>query len=199
MDANDWDDRYEASELIWTDRPNEFLVQEVTGLEPTTALDLACGEGRNAIWLAEQSWTVTGADFSAVALGKAQQLADQRGVTVAFECHDAVSWEPSCRFGLVAVLYLQLPPPERHAMLKHAIDAVDEGGTILVVAHDLDNLANGVGGPQSEDVLYVVSEVVELVTTAGLRVDTAIQARRDVETPQGTRQAIDTVVRARRI
>ena len=84
-------------------------------------------------------------------------------------------------------------------MLKHAIDAVDEGGTILVVAHDLDNLANGVGGPQSEDVLYVVSEVVELVTTAGLRVDTAIQARRDVETPQGTRQAIDTVVRARRI
>ena len=198
MDANDWDARYAASELIWTDRPNEFLVQEVTGLEPTTALDLACGEGRNAIWLAEQSWTVTGADFSAVALGKAQQLADQRGVTVAFECHDAVSWEPSCRFGLVAVLYLQLPPPERHAMLKHAIDAVDEGGTILVVAHDLDNLANGVGGPPSEEVLYVVTEVVELVTNEGLRVVTATRAHREVATPEGSRQAIDTVVRAQR-
>ena len=83
-------------------------------------------------------------------------------------------------------------------MLKHAIDAVDEGGTLLVVAHDLDNLANGVGGPQSEEVLYVVTEVVELVTNEGLRVVTATKALREVATPEGSRQAIDTVVRAQR-
>jgi SAM-dependent methyltransferase len=198
MDARDWDDRYAARELIWTDRPNEFLVRETEHLTPTTALDLACGEGRNSIWLAEHGWSVTGADFSAVALSKARQFADERDVEVSFEQHDAVTWEPSIKFGLVAVLYLQLPSVQRATMLQHAIDAVADAGTFLVVAHDLENLTHGVGGPPSSDVLYRVAEVVELVTMAGFTVITAEQARREVATPEGSAEAIDTVVRAQR-
>jgi 2-polyprenyl-3-methyl-5-hydroxy-6-metoxy-1,4-benzoquinol methylase len=64
----DWNARYAASELLWTAEPNRLFAAEIAGLEPGRALDLACGEGRNAVWLAEQGWRVTAVDFSDVAL-----------------------------------------------------------------------------------------------------------------------------------
>ena len=198
MDERFWDERYTTDDLVWTDRPNEFLVRETMSLPPGTALDLACGEGRNAIWLAEQGWSVVGADFSSVGLEKAKAFADQRGVWVAFEQHDATIWVPRQRYGLVAVFYLQLPPEERRSALLHAIAAVADGGSLLVVAHDRDNLERGFGGPQSAEVLYSVDEVVNLAEKAGFEIVTAEQARRIVSTPSGERVAIDTVVRAHR-
>jgi SAM-dependent methyltransferase len=198
MDQQFWDERYSTSELVWTDRPNEFLVRETASLAPGTALDLACGEGRNAIWLAEQGWSVIGADFSSVGLEKANALAAQRGVSVAFEQHDATTWAPDGRFGLVAVFYLQLPLIERRDALLHATAAVAEGGTLLVVAHDRENLEHGVGGPQSPEVLYSVEEVVAIARDQGLEIVTAERVRRSVVTPDGDRKAIDTVVRAER-
>ena len=71
VDREDWNSRYQGDELLWTERPNRFLVAEAEGLEPGRALDLACGEGRNAIWLAEQGWRATGVDFSQAAIEKA--------------------------------------------------------------------------------------------------------------------------------
>ena len=82
MDSTAWDERYRSSELIWGAGPNRFLVEEVAGLPAGRALDLACGEGRNAIWLAQRGWQVVAVDFSAVALDKARRLADQRGTSV---------------------------------------------------------------------------------------------------------------------
>ena len=79
MDSHGWDQRYVGRELVWTSEPNRFLVQAVEGLAPGRALDLACGEGRNAIWLAERGWQATGVDFSKVGLEKARQLEDARG------------------------------------------------------------------------------------------------------------------------
>lgn len=67
-----WDERYGTAELIWKADPNRFLVEELEGLAPGRALDIACGEGRNAIWLASMGWEVTGVDFSAVGLAKAR-------------------------------------------------------------------------------------------------------------------------------
>ena len=75
MEREQWDERYRADELIWKVEPNRFLVEEVAGLVPGRALDLACGEGRNALWLAERGWQVTAVDFSAVGLEKARRLA----------------------------------------------------------------------------------------------------------------------------
>ncbi len=80
MDREQWDRHYGGDELVWTSAPNRFLVSEVAALPPGRAVDLACGEGRNAIWLAERGWTVTGVDFSPVGLAKAQRLADSRQV-----------------------------------------------------------------------------------------------------------------------
>ena len=198
MDEQFWDERYSTDGLVWTDQANEYLVRETESLSPGTALDLACGEGRNAIWLAEHGWSVTGVDFSLVGLEKAEAFAAQRDVSVAFERHDATRWAPEQRYGLVAVFYLQLPPDERRSALLHATAAVAEGGTLLVVAHDRDNLEHGFGGPQSAEVLYSVEEVAALVKEAGLEIVTAEQAHRTVSTSDGKRVAIDTVVRANR-
>ena len=78
MDSNVWDERYAGDDLVWSAQPNRFLVVEVETLPPGRALDLACGEGRNAVWLAERGWDVTGVDFSNVGLDKARRLADAR-------------------------------------------------------------------------------------------------------------------------
>jgi len=193
-----WDERYRTAELIWSETPNQFLVSETADLTPGRALDVACGEGHNAIWLAEQGWTASGTDFSAVGLEKARALAGQRGVVVGFELHDSTTWTPPARsFDLVCVFYLQLPEPERSAALVNAMAGVAVGGTVLIVAHDVDNLAHGVGGPQSADVLYSVDEVADLVRSSGFDLVKAHQVFREVRTPSGeTARAIDTLVRA---
>ena len=84
VDRAAWDRRYDATDLVWSDRPNRFLVDETVGLAPGRALDVACGEGRNAVWLAHRGWAVTGADFSPVAIGKARRLATAHGVEATF-------------------------------------------------------------------------------------------------------------------
>ena len=137
-----------ADRIHATPVPNRFLVSEVSGLAPGAALDLACGAGRNAVWLAERGWRVTGVDFSGVALGIARDLAASHGVEVEWVESDVTGWTPPARaFDLVCALYLQLPAPERRAALRHAVDALRPGGTLLVVGHDLLNMTEGWGGP----------------------------------------------------
>lgn len=198
MDAKFWNERYAGTELVWTDKPNVFVERETAGLTPGTVLDLAAGEARNAIWLAERGWTATAADFSSTGLEKGRALAAERGVEIELIEMDATSFTPEATYDLVMVIYLQLPIEQRAAALERAMASVAEGGSLLVVAHDFDNLANGVGGPQSTDVLYTVAEVVDHCEAAGFTIVVAEQARRRVETPDGPRDAIDTVVRAQR-
>ncbi len=133
---------------MWTSTPNQFLVAGVVGLPVGRALDLACGEGRNSKWLAENRWQVTGVDFSPVGLAKAKRFADLRGVEVTW-VESAVEnfTPPPDGFDLVAMLYLQLPQTARSAALALAASAVAPGGTLLVVAHDLDNVSRAYGCP----------------------------------------------------
>ncbi len=162
-------------------------------------MDLASGEGRNSIWLAEQGWEVTGVDFSPVGLAKAKRFADLWGVKVTWIESAVEEWTPPpVGFDLVAMLYLQLPQPARSASLAVAASAVAPGGKLVVVAHDLDNLTRGYGGPPSPDVLYRVSDVTEAAVDAGLTVGRAEKAVRTVETDMGPQKALDTVVTARR-
>lgn len=90
MDREDWNRRYAGRELVWTSTPNRFLVAETAGLAPGRLLDLACGEGRNAVWFAERGWRATGVDFSEVALEKARALAAERGVEAEWRQADLV-------------------------------------------------------------------------------------------------------------
>jgi SAM-dependent methyltransferase len=197
VSSHQWDERYSGDELVWTCTPNQFLLAEVLGLRPGRAVDIACGEGRNSIWLAEHVWEVTGVDFSPVGLAKAKRLADLWGVTVTWIESAVEDWSPfQGGYDLVAMLYLQLPQPVRSAALGAAASAVAPGGTFILVAHDLENLTHGYGGPQDPDVLYRVSEVTEAAVNAGLSVERAEQAVRVVDTDEGPREAIDAVVRA---
>jgi SAM-dependent methyltransferase len=197
VNSRQWDERYSGDELVWSSTPNQFLVAEVAGLPAGRAVDLACGEGRNAIWLAEEGWEVTGVDFSPVGLTKAKRFADLSGVQVTWIESAVEDWTPPPEgFDLVAMLYLQLPEPARSAALFAAASAVTPGGTLLVVAHDVDNLSRGYGGPPNSDVLYAVSDVTEAAVEAGLTVERAEQATRVVDTDDGPREAIDTIVRA---
>jgi len=199
MDAAQWDARYAGDDLVWTATPNQFLVSEVAGLSPGTAADLACGEGRNSVWLAEQGWTVTGVDFSPAGLAKGARLAQARGVEVDWVESPVEAWVPPADgLDLVAVFYLQLPEPQRSSALRVAASALRPGGMLLVVAHDHDNAVRGFGGPPDPAVLYDVAGVVEVAEAAGLTVQRADQAIRTVDTDEGPRQAIDTVVRALR-
>ena len=195
MDREDWDRRYAGRELLWTGEPNRFLVAETAGLRPGRALDIACGEGRNAVWLAEQGWQATGVDFSEVALAKARQLADVRGVQTDWVAADLVDYRPEpCAFDLVIVFYLQVSAAQRHAIVRAAAEAVAPGGTFLLVAHDSSNLEQGHGGPQEPEVLYTAEDVV--ADLDGLQVERAGRVERPVQTPEGERVALDALVRA---
>lgn len=206
MDASDWNARYDTAELIWKGDPNQFLPGEVEGLPVGTALDLACGEGRNAVWLATRGWEVTGVDFSEVGLSKAERLAADNGVSGTWITADVTTWvPPAAGFDLVIVFYLQLPAGELAHALRSAVAAMAAGGTLLLVAHDLLNLSEGVGGPQDAGVLTTAESVVDALAAAELElgaelvIERAGRIDRMVATADGDRTAIDTIVRARRI
>ena len=191
----DWNARYAQKELVWTAEPNRLLAAEAAGLEPGRALDVACGEGRNAVWLAERGWQVTAVDFSDVALGKGARLAESRGVEVDWVVADVVEYEPQREaFDLVLVLYLQLPHDELLRALRHAGDAVGPGGTLFVLGHDTTNLVDGYGGPKDVSVLFTPEDVTAALD--GLVVARAERVRRSVVLEDGEATAIDAFVRA---
>ncbi|HKY24405.1 MAG TPA: class I SAM-dependent methyltransferase [Gaiella sp.] len=193
----DWNARYAQKELIWTAEPNRLFAAEVEGLEPGRALDVACGEGRNAVWLSERGWEVTGVDFSDVALAKAAQLAESRGVEVDWVRSDVLEREPEPGgFELVAVLYLQLPAEELARAVRLAAGAVAPGGTLLVLGHDTTNLTHGHGGPKDASVLFTPEDVVGALD--GFAVERAEKVRRTVAVDDGEAVAIDAFVRATR-
>ncbi|MEZ5176585.1 MAG: class I SAM-dependent methyltransferase [Acidimicrobiia bacterium] len=190
MDSTRWDDRYAESELVWSAGPNEFLPPLVEGLEPGTALDIACGEGRNAIWLARHGWTVTGIDFSPVGIAKARRLAGQS--TITWLVADATTWEPEESFDLVIVFYLQLPAEPFAGAIRMAVEAVAPGGVLFGVGHGARNLGFGYGGPQDPEVLWREDEIRPLLT--GLDIIELGERERSVEEADAT--AIDVVVHA---
>lgn len=198
-DATSWDDRYRTAEFVWKPEPNRFLPVEVAGLQPGRALDLACGEGRNAVWLATEGWTVTGVDFSEVGLQKAARLADSRHVTGEWIRADVTQWRSHTPFDLAIVFYLHLPAADRRAAFAAAARSLAPGGTLLIVGHDLANLTEGTGGPQNPAVLYTPDDVRADLETSGvsdLVIDRAERVERPVDTETGTIAAIDCLVRA---
>ena len=204
MDADAWNTRYAGSELVWSAGPNQWVESELAGLSPGRALDLACGEGRNALWLAGLGWQVTASDFAEQGLVKGravQERLEAAGRTLAVEwvCADAtaVTW-PRGAFDLVVISYLQLAPDLRREATRRAAAALAPGGILLVVGHDTSNLADGWGGPQEPAVLFTTDDVVDDVAGLGLEVVRAGRVERHVETAEGPRVALDALVRLRR-
>lgn len=195
MQREDWDKRYASVENLWAVKPNRFLVAEVGELEPGRALDLACGEGQNAIWLATLGWNVTGVDFSEVAIAKARTRTERDGVHVEFRCADLLAYEPAAgAFDLVIVLYLHISSDGRRKVLANAAAALAPGGTFVLVGHDLTNLTDGVGGPSDPDLLCTPDQIASELPA--LEIEKAERVLRDVHGEE--RDAIDALVRARR-
>ncbi|WP_031091667.1 SAM-dependent methyltransferase [Streptomyces sp. NRRL S-15] len=137
-DAEMWDDRYRESDRIWSGNPNVVLVREVEGLTPGRALDLGCGEGADAVWLARFGWKVTATDISRVALERAAVHAADAGVAdrTDWQWHDLGASFPEGEYDLVSAQFLHsmgnLP---REEILRRAAAAVAPGGVLLVVGH----------------------------------------------------------------
>lgn len=207
INSEEWDTRYAASELVWGAAANRWVVAEVADLPAGRALDLAAGEGRNSIWLAQRGWRVTAVDFASVAVERGRKLAATEP-----RAADRLSWvvadlrgyaPPPAAFDLVLIVYLHLPADQRRAVLRHAANGLAPGGTLLMVGHDTTNLTEGVGGPQDAGVLFTPDDVLADLADAGLETVSARRVRRRVPRPDDPDradgpEAIDALVRLRR-
>ncbi len=197
MQKSDWDARYAAKDLVWGRDPNRFVAEALADAEPGRALDLACGEGRNAIWLASLGWQVTGVDFSDVAIERARKLAEARSLQVDWQVADVTRFCDDAGARTLAVIaYLQVPRKDRRAALAGAAAALAKGGRLFMIGHALRNLEAGYGGPSSPDVLWDPDALCQDVEAAGLRVERCEEVERPVETDDGPRVAIDTRLQA---
>lgn len=133
-----WEDRYGVSDRIWSGNPNAVLVRETADLKPGRALDLGCGEGADAIWLAERGWQVVAADISRTALERAAEHAAAAGVAdrIDWQQHDLSKSFPDGAFDLVSAHFLHSPVElPREQILRSAAQAVAPGGVLLIVGH----------------------------------------------------------------
>ena len=167
-------------------------------MPPGRAIDLAGGEGRNALWLAERGWDAEVVEFSPVALEKAGAWAAERGLSLRRTQADATSEVELDPADLVLVAYLQLPAEEFARAFHTAAAAVRPGGTLLVISHALENLERGYGGPPEPRVLATSDQLAELAAAEGLTIEWVGNRERQVSTPDGSRTAIDVVLRASR-
>jgi len=158
MDATGWDARYAEVAQVWSSGPNQFVEAELRDLPPGNALDLACGEGRNAIWLAAQGWKVTAIDFSSVGVDRGRSRAD--GLPISWVVGDVLTVDLP-QTDLAVLAYLQLPADQRRSVVRRAFAALSPGGSLFVVAHDSSNLTEGTGGPQDPSVLYTADDLIE--------------------------------------
>ena len=139
--AAEWDARYsERDGTRWSGRPNGRLIAEVASLTPGRALDVGCGEGADAIWLARRGWTVTAIDVSEVAVTRAREAAEQAGAVVEWVCGDALQTPfPARSFDFVSMQYPALPKAAGEAAVRALLDTVRPGGLLLAVYHDLND------------------------------------------------------------
>lgn len=133
-----WEERYRSTERVWSGRVNPHLAEVAAGLPVGRALDLGCGEGADALWLAERGWRVVAVDVSATALRRAAEAASARNLLsrIDFERHDLNESFPDGTFDLVSAQYLHSPARlERDGVLQRAAERVNRGGVLLIVDH----------------------------------------------------------------
>ena len=188
--AADWDQRY-AETRQWSEGPNAAIEQLLGPLPPGDAADLAAGEGRHALWLASLGWRVTAVDFSAVGLDRGRTRPGAERVN--WVTADVLDWSaPAGSLDLVLVAYLHLPADDMVGLLSRVPAWLRPGGHLLLLGHDVDNIAHGVGGPQDPSILHSVERLAPVAEL--LDVDRLEQVRRP--TPAG--EALDTLLWGRR-
>lgn len=188
MDSSAWDARYSSVEHPWGSAPAAALSARFAELTPGRAVDLGCGDGRHARWLADSGWTVDAVDFSSVAI----ELATSGGAdgSIRYSVADARTWEPSGPVDLVAIGFLHLPVDELVAVIAGAATWLAPGGRLLYLGHALENFTRGVGGPPDPSILPDIDDLAR--AASGLRVRELSHLVR----PQGDGHAIDILLHA---
>lgn len=203
INSSEWDECYRSTDLVWSATPSQWVEQLTAHLPAGRVLDLAGGEGRNALWLADHGWRATVVDFAQVALDRVRDLAaarfgagDQRMRTL---LADVRTYHAAPRsFDLVLLVYLHLPAGDRCTVVRSAASSVAPGGRLLVVAHDSKNLEGGFGGPQDARLLYTADDVAADLVGTGLDIERSGAVLRTVVTDDGPREAVDAVLMAYR-
>ncbi len=199
-----WQARYAeatATGRVWSEEPNPTLVAEAGALPPGAALDVGCGEGADAVWLAAHGWRVTAADVAPAALERGAAAARPAGEEVAERIewvrHDLRTWEPPAEaFDLVTAHFVHVTHEERPGMLERWASAVAPGGTLLVVAHSPLDLETALRRPPDPQLYACAQEMADLLGGA-LDVVAACDHPRAVTGPGGEEVvAHDAVLRA---
>jgi SAM-dependent methyltransferase len=204
VDAEFWDERYRSSGALWSGEVNPQLVREASDLVPGTALDAGCGEGADAIWLAQRGWQVTAVDFSAVALERGTARAAELGTGIARRitwCHaDLTAWIPAkACYDLVSAQFMHLPKEPREALIRRLASAVAPAGSLLLVAHHPSDMQTSVRRPRNPEVYFTSDDVAGALDLNGWGIVTSAVRSRDATGPDGrTVRVHDTVMRARR-
>ncbi len=200
-----WEEKYAGSSGIWSGEPNRALVDEAAGLAPGRALDLGCGEGADALWLAGRGWTVTGLDLSPTALGRAEAAAragglDDRVRWRVADLADPATWPDDAPYDLVTACFLQTPLDfPRAEVLRGAAAHITPGGRLLVVAHAAPPPWSDMPTERHDEFPTVEREVADLALDETWEVEVAEVREREATGPDGQRgHLLDTVVRARR-
>ncbi|MDQ1137388.1 SAM-dependent methyltransferase [Microbacterium sp. SORGH_AS 1204] len=199
MDATQWDERYRASAGgVWATQPPAVVREIAAALAPGSAIDVATGDGRTAVWLAERGWRCTGVDFSEAGLALA--AARPGGDAVTWVHADVHEWEPAAPAALVVSCYLHLP--DSAAAIARIAEWVTPGGTLVVLGHDVENIAAGGHGPSDPAILYT-PEVLRGALDDRFRVERCERITRttaDAELRGGhDAAAIDTLLHAVRV
>ncbi|WP_425400630.1 class I SAM-dependent methyltransferase [Aeoliella sp.] len=142
-----WNERYSTDEYVYGTGPNDFIASRYTEIPLGNVLSIAEGEGRNAVFLAEQGYSVTAVDASEVGLRKAAQLAAQRGVHLECVVADLAEYDFGAeqRDGIVSI-FCPLPSELRKQVHARVVRALKPGGVLLLEAYTPKQLEYGTGG-----------------------------------------------------
>ncbi|MFV0427054.1 MAG: SAM-dependent methyltransferase [Beutenbergiaceae bacterium] len=136
--ATHWESRYAQSDRMWSGRVNPTTADVISTLRPGRALDLGCGEGGDAVWMAEQGWRVSAVDLSETAVARGEQVATARGLgsLITWVVADAQTWQPDGTFDLVVASFFHSEVAlERTQTLVRLASRIEPGGHLLLVSH----------------------------------------------------------------
>ncbi len=198
FDEGFWNERYRSSPQVWSGNPNPQLVAEVAGRSPGRVLDVGCGEGADAIWLAQHGWTVVATDISSVAVERGEQHARDTDPAAAARIEwrqaDLLALPPEAgSFDLVSAQFMQLPPEPRARLFASLAASVRAGGTLLVVGHHPSDLGTGVARPPMPELFYSSDEVAGLLDDSWT-VEVSEARPRSASTPDGVEVTIHDAV-----
>ena len=194
-----WDERYAASDRIWSGNPNQRLVEQVTALAPGDAADIGAGEGADAVWLATHGWNVTAVDVSPVALGRTAAHAAEAGVgdRVTTVQHDLVSGDPLPGTYDLVTAHFWHPPVDRRGDFATVLGAaVRPGGHLLVVGHHPADMVGVEDVHGHAELVYTPEDIVALLPAEDWEIRVAEASSRPSTRAEGPRVLTDTVVLA---